>query len=213
MSDQPKSGALQVYQAKRKATEEALRRSFVAFVRVPRVRGSKDPVGYMVYATDGNLGTYGNDNFVMCYTTPEGPHSKDVQTLLNAVEQETRRRYDEADFHSTVALTALASYTRMVLEDWREPVALAVCAVSFDCSGKARSLDYTGQLEKVSIQGRGSRILLTGCYDDTLRREVVKLIKDALLKRKRTKADVRRMLAKIKHITKAKRVNVLPLSF
>lgn len=213
MSEQPRAGALQVYQAKRQATEEALERSFVAFVRSFHSRGTEGPVGYLVYATDGDLGIFRNDNFVMCYTTPEGAHFKDVQTLLNVVQQETRRRYAEADFHATIALTALSSYTRMILEDWREPVALAVCAVSFDCGGKARSLDYTGRLEEVSVQCRGERILLTGCYDAELRSKALKLLKATFQGRKPTKAGLRAMLAKLKGITKTRRVNYLPLNF
>lgn len=208
MSERPRSEALTAYQAKCHDAERRLARTFAAFVRTPH---HPKHSGYVVCATVADMGVWQNGNFTFFFTTPPGSQLKEVSSILDSVQQETRRIYSDKMVHATVAANTLAPYSRLVLEDWHEPMALSVCGVFLDCVSMVTTVDYRGSTDRQPSDTGSKRIFLVGCYDKRVNSEVRAALRKRLLDSRPTPTGLKRLARDIRRITKLRRVVCIPI--
>jgi len=213
-----KSDALDALRAKDRDARNRLGRHFVAFVRAPKDKGL--PRGWVFHATDTPLATYTHledsrdSDRPMFVSFIVGNPVSQVHDSRDAVQgfcDYNSELMDEADSHASVVLAEVKAYQTTLLEDEKEPRANAVEFLFLNDEGEVLWCGYDGSYGEQKLRGEGAHILIRGCYDASLQREVRTVLTRHCRTVRPTKASLDAAVRKIRRITRLKFVGYVPV--
>ena len=213
-----RSSILAAFNAKKADARQRLARSFVALVKLPfskRHAKMKDyPIGFIVCATECDMGGWVNDNFVGHYVGNPGVHATEMLELLRGTEEYFTSRYSSNDVHASIVMQSLSGYFQSVNEEYFLPLAMGIEAIFVDFYGTAHWLGFDGEHDDLSMRTSKREVLIRGCYDDDLRRKVRRFLERHLLGRRKAvpTARLKQLSAQLKKLTGCKEVVITSLA-
>ena len=223
MSAQPKrvirSEALDALRAKHHDARKRLAKHFVAFVRAPHP--NKECRGWLFYATDNHLATHVHRDFnpgkpeqpIFTAFIVGNPRTQvhESRELIQELCAYNSDQLDEQDCHAQVVVNELRSYQMMLLEDKDEAWANAVEIIFFDDRNTLYWCAFDGSHAGQAIRGSGKSVIIRGCYDDDVRREVNAALRRHCLNGCPNRTSLLAAVRKIRKATKLPYVAYVPI--
>lgn len=210
-----RSEALDALRAKDRDARRRLARHFVAFVRAPR--GRKQPRGWIFYATDTHMATHEHrdeDQPAMFVSFMIGNPRAQVHGARDLVQELCEYNsdlLDEQDCHASCVVAQLKDFQAMFLEAKDEARANAVEFIFIDDRENLYWCTYDGSHAGQSIRNGGQSVIIRGCYDNDVRREVRSALRSHCRVRRPTKASLQVALRKIRRATRLPNVGYVPI--
>lgn len=198
-----KSEALDALKAKTKHAERTIGRCFIAFVRSPVKRfQAKNIKGYVFFGTNNHMSSYSTTLFRAMIVGEPDEKVKEIRAAIKFFHEQFEETASAKDVHGAVIVDALKSYNLAILEDMEEPRANSVEVFVFDAHDHLYWISYGGQHGGQEVRSSRRPVIVRGCYDEHLRRQIELTLKRRCRSTRPNKAKILSACKAIKQLTK-----------
>lgn len=125
---------------------------------------------------------YSNNIFSAAYIGGSRVELVIMGNLISSLSTRIASVYSENDFHMSMLRDFLSQHLKEIMEDMEKPRALAGEIIAVDVENNILNMNCSGDFEENNIDSGTVRVFLGGCYNQTMKEKIYKLLTKLLKK-------------------------------